>query len=862
MAFTAELPMDLPPPGYFIYRDIPAGEPIDPATTPTIFPPKDSDELFDALRGKYPHLKTHSERMRDAILEFLLEELQAEQIQRTSPTTSFGTSPTNIFDPASTTPQWQQSQSWPSISSDSISTFSSPETLGLATPTYGMSPYPQAAQMSRQYSTAASTMTTSADSTPPALESMTAVFSVCSSNQPKQRIRRKMTEAEKIEYRQRRIVKACEKCQKRKRKCDHNQPDLDNLNAKSHKQKSAATASKVKKTQHQTTTAKPAVATATLQEHDTFMDFTAFNFDDSFNTDMQLFDNFTNFFDDSVMQPDFDQYKQFDNLAGVGGETGNRAHDGRGQLRWDDSQHDWTMPDVGHGSLGIIGNMQHTTGGRNLQTPTSMNNANANEARKFDGVQRAVLNENMLLKTREHPHLLCSTINTRGQPQGIPENGRQEPNGNGMLWEHLRTGQGKIEPTHSPHGLEAEGQGSYVFDKAGRCSSGNEMERRPDTMHTDEFSLGSSVPAIRRTQKAFGTNPLSQGATSPGLPSTSVAQPSGTLFRDESAARQGRPVPTLGHSEGITRAASPSTELFMLKRRLPNAPHTSLATNQLQGTETEPRPDFIVPRDARFPGQAYQANGGAYPRLETDNCARPEAVDAGTSPAADKPTPNQSRNAISVFPSQAALSRQAGARPGPHTEVGCHDAKLRPASGSATRGPAECVDHSLADHIEVHEDRLRDTFRRRDHFGSPLASATRAATAAAAAAVAEQAAQRPGHGHSDMGSALAVLGGMLILAALLPPAHAANLALLALALASPGAGAKGTHFRARAWRFWSPVWGTLLQCTIKNSAWLGLLRVRPAEVATEALPAGCWHDGAWPGTSGEGMGRRLVGGWG
>ena len=47
---------------------------------------------------------------------------------------------------------------------------------------------------------------------------MTSVFSLSTSEQPKQRIRRKMTEAEKVEYRKRRIVKACDKCSKRKRK--------------------------------------------------------------------------------------------------------------------------------------------------------------------------------------------------------------------------------------------------------------------------------------------------------------------------------------------------------------------------------------------------------------------------------------------------------------------------------------------------------------------------------------------------------------------------------------------------------------------------------------------------------------------
>ncbi|KAK5120706.1 hypothetical protein LTR85_006064 [Meristemomyces frigidus] len=845
MAFTPELPMDLPP-SYFVYRDTLPGQPIDMAAPPTFFPPKDSDELFDALRLEYPHLKTHSERMRDAVIEFLLQERQAEQVQRTSPTTSFGTSPS--FDPAQTSPAFGtatvspaydpattspwQSQSWPSMSSGSTSTFSSPETLGLDTPAFGMSPYPQAPQLSRQYSTAASTTPASAEMTPPALEKMTGVFSVCSSDQPKQRIRRKMTEAEKIEYRQRRIVKACDKCQKRKRKCIHNQPEVDNVTAQSHKQTVTATTHKITKPQRQSTATKPAVANAMLQDHNAFADLQGFNFDESFNNDMQLFDDFTNFFDEPVMQPDYDQYRQFDHMAGMGGDIGNRAHDGRGQLRWDDVQHDWSLPNVDQGNPGIIGHMQDTTGGRNLQTATSMNNANSNEATEA------------------------------GQAQHERETGRQPPNGNGILWEHLRTGQPKGQPTHSPHGLEAE-----AFEAAGRYHSGTGLVRRSDNRHTDEWLLDSTVPATRRTQGEFGVNALSPRATSQGLPSTSVAQPSGSLFREESAARQGRPMmPTLGQSEGIARAASPSTELYMLKRRVPNALHTRPATDRLVKVETGRPHEFNIPRDALSTGRVSQANGGAYLRLDTDNFTRPEPLQVGSSSAGDKPAHTSSRNptvsdqhvsSLADSP-QIATAEQAGARADPHTKFGAHNAKLRHSPNAAAVGNQDgCVVQGLGGDAEVHELRLRDTFRRRDHFGRSLATATRAEAAAV------ERVESAGGARAELASVLVVLGGMLLLASLLPPANA-NFALLLLALASPVAGAKGTHFRDRAWRFWSQTWGTMLQCTIKNSSWLGLLQTSP-EVAAESWPADDrWqHDGAWPGTSGEGQWRKFgVGVWG
>lgn len=193
-------------PSYIIYRD--PCKPYDPTAAPIFMPPKDSDELFDALRAKYPHLRTHSERMREAVIEFLMTERLEEQLSTPVTMDSMTASPLQA--------------SFHSVSSGS--TWSSPETLGLATPNFENSPRPQVVPLSRQISTAPS-VAASSEVSPPALEQMTGVFSLSDSTQPKQRMRRKMTEAEKIEYRKRRIVKACDKCAKRKRKvcnlCDN-----------------------------------------------------------------------------------------------------------------------------------------------------------------------------------------------------------------------------------------------------------------------------------------------------------------------------------------------------------------------------------------------------------------------------------------------------------------------------------------------------------------------------------------------------------------------------------------------------------------------------------------------------------------
>ena len=199
----------VPMPTYFIYRDIPPDHPFDSSATLVFVPPKDSDELFDALRVKYPHLRSHSERTREAVIEFLLDEPLMPHPAPLQHSTS------QVMDPTLASP-WLES--FPSMSSEA-STWGTPETMDLMSPIFGNSPQPHTQQLTRQTSTTAST----AASSPPAMEEMTGMFHLSNSTQQKQRTRRKMTEAEKKDYRLRREVKACEKCSKRKRKvssCD------------------------------------------------------------------------------------------------------------------------------------------------------------------------------------------------------------------------------------------------------------------------------------------------------------------------------------------------------------------------------------------------------------------------------------------------------------------------------------------------------------------------------------------------------------------------------------------------------------------------------------------------------------------
>lgn len=135
----------MPSPGFVVYRNAAPNEPYDPCAAPQFYPPKDSDELFFALKAHYPSVKTHSERMRNAVIEFLLKERDEEQQKSQSPNFA-SVEPSVSFESSATSP-WSSN---PSVSSSSA--FSSPDLIGLATPASFASPAHRPAQMSRQVS--------------------------------------------------------------------------------------------------------------------------------------------------------------------------------------------------------------------------------------------------------------------------------------------------------------------------------------------------------------------------------------------------------------------------------------------------------------------------------------------------------------------------------------------------------------------------------------------------------------------------------------------------------------------------------------------------------------------------------------
>ena len=721
MAFTAEIPMDMPNyDGYFIYRDTQPGQPFDPTSPPVFFPPKDSDELFDALRAKYPHTKTHSERMRDAIIEFLLNERETEQMQAsTSPAASFN-------EGAAATP-WQ-APSWPSVvSSGTASTFSSPDTLDLATPSFGMSPFPQSVQPNRHPSMAASTAATSpgatenaSDLSPPALEQMTGVFSISSTDQPKQRVRRKMTEAEKIDYRKRRMVKACEKCQKRKRKCVHNQVAMDTLGKRSKAKKSDPGAN----VKHKPTTPPTPMAPPPAPTFFSNNDLEKFDFDDFLTSDMTLFDDVVDW-DSFVHMPSahmpqqgFDRSKHFNDDFLLQGplmntempqhsffSAGFRWQDqqatatgarnaSRAQQQWnkDDSSHNYELPPPeASGNHGYLRGFSQSTGGSNIQCSTQMNEANTHEALKFDQILPR--------------HSGAAQLSTRSSQDD--------------------------QPTHTRHVHEAALQGSpYVFDIHGP----------PDLPPS---RTGASTPLLR-----------SESVVDRELPSTSAVRSSrsSALAEESATVKEGRrpeSIPALGEGGDRTSSSSSSSaQLFMSKRRLsrylgsknPAVKNEKMdSPSPLLQTRAEGSSSAVLTGDGlplALRANRTQAQGGtpdrrsettpSHPSFPTvlassasGGCDQHAASPAGCNATSARGTAHAIHSSSSTGSHSsgqlAAVAAQEGVLPDPVRRRKDHSRGTQAtgilAAGSATRAP-------------VQEDRLPDHVRRRDHFGRAAASTT------------------------------------------------------------------------------------------------------------------------------------------
>lgn len=190
------------------------------------FPPKGSDELHEALKEAFPFEANLAARMRAAVIEFLLQEQQADL---TPVSSEYLPSPQSTF-------------------------------TTMPSPSIGTSFMSQEASPSRRESVAAGQ---------PSQEALMDVWSLPNKPMAKVHTRRTMTSEEKKAYKQKRLIGACADCKRRRRKCDHNNASGG----------SSIVPQKVGKHKKRVSTAAPA------QKADAPVDFSwsapAFNFEDA-----------------------------------------------------------------------------------------------------------------------------------------------------------------------------------------------------------------------------------------------------------------------------------------------------------------------------------------------------------------------------------------------------------------------------------------------------------------------------------------------------------------------------------------------------------------------------------------------------
>jgi hypothetical protein len=173
-------------------------DPTNPAMGLDFFPPKGSDELHEALREYYPHLKNLQARMQAAVIEFYVEQnsIDAAIMSPQSPEEYFASPNSTSFTSSISTPQTQPLQvQYPSPISVPSSAVTGP--------------------------TSPASAPVSATTEPPKQADLMTVWTLTSNPDARIHKRRNMTDAEKLAYKQKRLEGACADCKRRRRKCVH-----------------------------------------------------------------------------------------------------------------------------------------------------------------------------------------------------------------------------------------------------------------------------------------------------------------------------------------------------------------------------------------------------------------------------------------------------------------------------------------------------------------------------------------------------------------------------------------------------------------------------------------------------------------
>ena len=193
-----------------------ANDPYDPYSGIEFSPDKDSDELFECLKRSFPAGKTHKERMKLALMDFIINEQKEKNPRPLNIPASKGASESLARSSHSdsnpkalprTIGNISQSRNSQSAQHQKVSTI----TAASARPTY-------AAVLKGEQPVKASINHKEISSATPSLAAMTDVWRASNGAQLNPRRKKPMTAQERIEYRITRVKGACVSCKKKKRK--------------------------------------------------------------------------------------------------------------------------------------------------------------------------------------------------------------------------------------------------------------------------------------------------------------------------------------------------------------------------------------------------------------------------------------------------------------------------------------------------------------------------------------------------------------------------------------------------------------------------------------------------------------------
>nr|POF01043.1 hypothetical protein CFP56_20991 [Quercus suber] len=641
-----------------------------------------------------------------------------------------------------------------------------------------------------QAATAPTPHGSSTGATPAALEQMTGVFSLSTTAQPKQRVRRKMTEDEKAEYRARRIVKACDKCARRKRK----------VSPASVPTKTRAPplclddADDCSRVPSRNPDIRRAPSVHPQQPLD--FDFDMFCVDESLTLDDAMFDDLCDLSPDMVPDPRLDPKKPLDLTFGMTPDV--QGLDSMQEWQWFD-HHDWRLGDqrdLTHDPTWPGG--CETLRPNDLHIPSqTLPFAPALDAGNWSGnsgssspqaspLFQQMPNTDMVLNV-DHDHDHRASISTPtwhtpriGSDGTTAEAGGQQPqielpqpthtlHAHAMKSQRLRVdGSAEAQPLEDIRPIAPATLPQTVLRLLSTAKAVRTFGRRVDSSSIQSATVSQAMDVLRSSApsqdltRSQRTDAAGVCVTTDGLDPRHKTRAGALQFRTNlsvSSSREPSPLQDAGSTppqdkpaaqrspaESMDRVASPSTELYMLKRRAPDGPRSRLMGQRAQSHATRAVTAEGIPADGGafvrlLTSEFDQARSSRvkHHRITTDNYTKPSAGSATSGlsgiNATNAPGATSAINAINATSALANAGRASAASPTavsnatPNAIAGTSATSTGMVSQPRPSYHMLCKDHH--GRSVPYTKRLCDHWRYRDHHGRPSGAASPAQSNAA-----------------------------------------------------------------------------------------------------------------------------------